>query len=175
MKFEPVAHVVKRLGLGKEAHDYPERLGHHLPQTAGVEPKHQRIGKMPAGSDAEVDAPPGQVVKQDDPIGDNERMVVRQADRSRPEADVPGPLSSHREKEFWAGDWLPAAAVVFADPHFVVAERVEPLDEFEVSMERQRRVVVRRVKRGHEGAEAHRCWLWWHRTTPVRIGRPRSG
>ena len=52
------------------------------------------------------------------------------------------------------GDDLGAGGVVLADPRLVVAEPVEVHDQVEVALERQRRVLARRVERGHEDPEA---------------------
>jgi len=44
--------------------------------------------------------------------------------------------------------------VVLADPGLVVAEPVEVLDELEVALQRQRRVLPGGVEGGQEGSEA---------------------
>jgi hypothetical protein len=43
--------------------------------------------------------------------------------------------------------------VVLAAPGLVVAAAVEPLDQFEILLERQRRILARGVEGGHENAE----------------------
>ena len=48
--------------------------------------------------------------------------------------------------------------MVLADPGFVVAELVEQLDQLEVALDGQRRVLVERMERRDEGAEAQAIW-----------------
>ena len=44
---------------------------------------------------------------------------------------------------------------MFADPDLVEAQAVEVFDELEVTFERERRVLARRMERRHEESEAH--------------------
>ena len=60
-----------------------------------------------------------------------------------------------RDEHLGRRDDLVAARVVLADPHLVEAEAVEMLDQVEVALERERRVLPGRVERGHEESEAH--------------------
>ena len=120
------------------------------------------IGSMPsvraslgqcAGAAAEHRPAAGHVVELHDPLGDVERVVVRERDHAGAEPDV----------------WVcwPAAArnisgeaiisqplrVVLAAPELVEAEPVEVRRQFDVALELERRVLAQRVVRGDEGAE----------------------
>src|SRR5262249_40190575 len=53
------------------------------------------------------------------------------------------------------GDQLPARRVVLADPRFVIAEMVEPLDQLHVPAEGERGILPYPVKRSQEDAELH--------------------
>ena len=61
-----------------------------------------------------------------------------------------------RDEHLGRRDDLVAAGVVLADPRLVEPEAVEVLDQLEVALERERRVLPDRVERGHEESEAHR-------------------
>jgi hypothetical protein len=44
--------------------------------------------------------------------------------------------------------------MMFADPGFIVTKLIEPLDQFQIAVDRQRGVVADPVKRSQEDAEA---------------------
>jgi hypothetical protein len=50
--------------------------------------------------------------------------------------------------------------MVFTDPRLVVPHLVETLDQLEVAVERERRVLVGTVKRGEEDPESHLLLPW---------------
>ena len=77
-----------------------------------------------------------------------------------------GALGGGGDEEFGRGDGLPAGAVVFADPGFVVAEMVEPLDGFEVALEAEGGVFAQPVEGGQEDSELH-AWGQWHSEAPL--------
>ncbi len=61
--------------------------------------------------------------------------------------------SGGRDEDLGRGDDLVAGRVVLAEPGFVEAELVEMLNELEVALERERRVLTYRVERGQEDPE----------------------
>ena len=71
-----------------------------------------------------------------------------------PSAQVPGALRGGRDEDLGAGDDLVARRVVLADPRLVEAERVEVLEQVEVALEGEGRVLPDGVERGEEDAEA---------------------
>ena len=71
------------------------------------------------------------------------------------EPDVAGPLGGGGDEDLGRGDQLPAGRVVLADPGLVVAELIEPLDQLQVAVNRQRGILAHAVKRRHEDAEVH--------------------
>ena len=93
----------------------------------GLDAQHAGVARERAGADAEHRAAAGQVVEQDDAVGDVERVVVGEADDAGAEADALRALAGGGEEDLRAGDDLPAAGVVLADPRLVVAELVEAL------------------------------------------------
>src|SRR5207247_951314 len=108
-----------------------------------------------AGADAEHGATVGQVVDEDDAVGDVEGVVVGDADDAGAEPDALGALAGGGDEDFGAGDGLPAAGVVLAYPGLVVAEVVEPGDDLEVALEREGGVLAGAVKGRHKDAKVH--------------------
>ena len=98
--------------------------------------------------------PARHVVELHEALRHHQRMVVRQAGDARTELDVLGAVGGDADDDLGRGDDLPARRVVLADPRLVVAEGVEPLDQFQVAVERQGGVVADAVERGEEDAEA---------------------
>ena len=60
-----------------------------------------------------------------------------------------------RDEDLGRGDQLPARRVVLADPHLVVAEVVEPLDQLHVAVQGERGVLADPVEGRQEDAELH--------------------
>src|SRR5438552_10191728 len=83
-------------------------------------------------------------------------MVVRQRADAAAQPDVLRAFGRGGDEHFRRRDDLVATRMVFADPHFVEAELVEVLDEVEVALERERRILPGRMEGCHEKAEAHR-------------------
>ena len=111
------------------------------------------VGNQGAGADAEHDAAARQVVEQDEAVGDHERVVVRQADDPGAEADVAGAFGRRGHEHLGRGDGFPAGAVVLADPGFVVAEVVEPLEQLQVTLQRQGGILAKPVEGSQENTE----------------------
>src|SRR5262245_51006633 len=82
-------------------------------------------------------------------------MMVRQARDAGTEHDVPRALGSCRDHELGRRDQLPPSGVMLADPGLVIAQVVEPLDQFHVSGQRQRRILAHAMERSKEDAEFH--------------------
>ncbi len=93
------------------------------------------------------------MVEQHNAVGQDEGLVVGQGGDAGAEADVLGALRGRRDEHLGRGDDLVAGGVVLAEPGLVEAEAVQVLDELEVALERQRRVLPHRVERGQEDAE----------------------
>ena len=94
-----------------------------------------------------------QVVQQDHALRHHERVVVWQRDHAGAELDVLRAFCGDADEHLRRGDDLPARAVVLADPGLIEAEVVEPLQQFQVSVQGQRRVFAELVEGGHERAE----------------------
>ena len=76
-----------------------ERLLHAVADLRRRHAQHGGIRQVPPGPHAKVDAPPGEVVEQHDAVGHHQRVVVGQAHRSGSEANMPGALGGHCEKD----------------------------------------------------------------------------
>ena len=153
-----------RLVAAQQAHDDVEVHVHQLARVRRAEADHGRVGRQRPGADAEHRAPARQVVEQDHALGHPQRVVVGQRGDAGAELDVARALGGGGDEDLGRGDDLAAGRVVLADPRLVVAEAVEVLDQLEVALERQRRVLARRVERRHEDAEAQPA----HRTLLLR-------
>jgi hypothetical protein len=96
------------------------------------------------------------VVEQDDAVGHPQRVVVGQRQHPGAELDVLRLRRRVGDEEHVVGDDLAPARVVLADPRLVEAEPVEVLDELDVALQRERRVLPHgQVVRGVEDAETH--------------------
>ena len=169
---EPVGLAVDGLAA-QQRHDDVERLVHHLALVAGIDADLQRVVDQRAGTHAEHRAAPRHVVELDHAVGDHERVVVGQRHDPGAEADVAGALRRGGDEHLRAGDQLEPAGMVLADPGLVVVEPVEMLEQFEVALDRQGRVLVVIVERRQEDAAAqieiaHECRL---RSIGRAIGR----
>ena len=105
------------------------------------------------GPDADHEAAPGQVVEQHQAVGQHERVVVGQRRHAGAQADVPGALGGGGDEHLGRGDDLVAGRVVLAEPGLVEAQLVEVLDELQVALQRQRRVLAHRMEGGQEDPE----------------------
>src|SRR4029434_871741 len=102
-----------------------------------------------------------QMIEQNDPLRHPEWIVVTQADHTGSQLDAASALGGDCDKDLRRCDYFTAGRVMFANPRFVVAQRVEVLDEIKVTRQRESGILARRVKRGEEDAEpkprAHTC------------------
>ena len=80
-------------------------------------------------------------------------MVVRQRADAGAEPDVLRALRGGGDEQFRAGDDLVAGRVVLAEPGLVETELVQAVDQLEVTLERERRVLAHWVKGREEDAE----------------------
>ena len=92
----------------------------------------------------------GEVIQQHQPVGDPERVVVRERDDPGAEPNPLGAFGGRGDEDLREADDLAAGGVMLADPHFVEAEGVEVLDELEVALQGERRIGARPVERGDE-------------------------
>src|ERR1700744_1234421 len=92
----------------------------------------------------------GQVIEHHQPVGHPEWVVICQRDDAGTQLDPLGPLRRGRDENLRRGDDLAARGMMLADPRLVETERVEVLDELEISLHGQRRVSPCAVKRCDE-------------------------
>ena len=151
---EPVGLL--RDGLAaQQRHDRVERLVHARPLRVGGDAEHVRVGGELARTAAEHRTAAREVVEQHEAIREHQRVVIGERVHAAAEADVLRARRGRRDEHLGRRDDLVAARVVLADPHLVEAEAIEVLDQLEVALERERRVLPGRVERGHEESEAH--------------------
>ena len=129
-----------------------------VPKVGGTKPDGTIVGAklddltVTAGKLAN-DATAGQMVEEHDSLGRPQRVVVRQRHDAGSQLDALGACGCGGDEDLGGGDDLAAGRVVLTDPRLVETERVHVLQEVEVGLERQGRVVLRWVERCHEGAE----------------------
>ena len=93
------------------------------------------------------------MVEQDGSLGNPQRVVIADADHAGTKLDVASSLRRDRDEDLGRRDDLGSSRVVLADPRLVPAEAIQMLDQLEISLERQRRVLPRRMKWCHEDTE----------------------
>ena len=89
MEGEPLGLAGDRLA-GQQRQDHLERFFHPRPQLGRLDAVHPGVGRQLAGADPEHRPALGQVVEQDDPLGDLEGVVVGQRDDAGAEPDLLG-------------------------------------------------------------------------------------
>src|SRR4030095_15366890 len=87
-------------------------------------------------------------------VGHDVGVVVGQRYHPGAESDVPRPLSGGGDEELGRGDDLVTRGMVLAHPGLVVAEAVEVLDELEVTLDGERRILVHGMEGREEDAGA---------------------
>ncbi|HMK98839.1 MAG TPA: hypothetical protein VK428_01485 [Acidimicrobiales bacterium] len=111
------------------------------------------------------------MVEQHHALGHHEGVVVGERHHPGSEPDVAGTLGGGGDEQLGRADDLVTGRVVLADPRLVEAELVQADEELEVTLQGERRVLARRLERGHEDAEAQRPV---HRAPGVARGGPRQ-
>ena len=98
-----------------------------------IDAERVRVGGERARSGAEDGAAAGHVVELHHALRDVEGMVIGQRDHAGAEPDALGALAGGGQKHLRRGDGFPARGVMLAAPEFVIAERVELLDQIEIA------------------------------------------
>jgi hypothetical protein len=127
----------------EQLHDDVEVDLEQLARVGRAQAQHRGVGRQRARPDAHHRPPAREVVEQDHALGHPQRVVVRERDDAGAELDVAGALRGGRDEDLRRGDDLAAGGVVLADPRLVVAEAVEVLDQLQIALERERRVLAR--------------------------------
>ena len=94
------------------------------------------------------------MIEQHDALRHPERIVIRDADHASAKPDITGALGSGRDHDFRRRGKLSACGVMLAKPRLVVAAAVEPLDKFEIALQRQRRIDTRLMEWCEKNTEA---------------------
>ncbi len=85
-----------------------------------------------------------------DAVRRHQRVVVRQRNHPGAELDPLRPLGSGGDHQFGRRAVFIAAGVMFPVPEFLEADFVGELRQFEIALERQCRIFVKRMKRSKE-------------------------
>ena len=144
-----------RLLAAQQMRDDLDGIVEQFTCTRHVEPDHRRVGRKRAGPQAEKKAALRHVVKLHCAFRNPQRVVIARADHARAQLDGACPLRGCGDEDLGRRDDLAAGRVVFADPRFVESETIEVLDEREIAVDQQRRILAGGVERCHEDAEAH--------------------
>ena len=80
----------------------------------------------------------GEVIQQHQPVGDPQRVVVRERDDPGTEPDPLGPFRGRGDEDLWRADDFAARRVMLPDPRFVETQRIKVLDELEITLEVER-------------------------------------
>src|SRR5437867_2972926 len=154
-QLEPVGLHRHRLVAPEEPHDGLQRLLHARTLGHGLHAHHISVGHERPRAAAEHGAAARHVVEQDEAVGHHEGVGGGQARHARAQHDVARALGGCGDEDLGRSDSLPSRRVVLADPHLVVAEMVEPLDELHVARQGEGGVLADPVERGEEDAELH--------------------
>ena len=155
VQLEPVGLHRDRPVALEQGHDRVERLVHALALRAGLDAHHVGVRHERPGPAPQHGAPARHVVELDEAVGDEQRMVIRQAGHARAEHDVTGALGGGPDHDLRRGDQLPARGMMLADPRLVVPEVIEPLDQLHVAGEGERGILAHAVEGSQEDAELH--------------------
>jgi hypothetical protein len=150
---EPVGLFVHGFAV-EQPNDDVERLVHHPPLGTGIDADLQGVVHEGAGADPEHRPAARHVVELHHAVGQHERVVVRQRHDTGAEPDVAGALGRRGNEHLRASDQLEAAGMMLADPRFVIIQPVQVFEQFEVALDRKRRVLVVVVERREENAAA---------------------
>ena len=150
---EPVGLVGDDFAV-EQPHDDAERFRHAVALLVRIDAEHHGVGHEQAGAEAEHGASAGLVVELHHAVGDHQRMMIGQRDHAGAEPDMLGALGGGGDEQLGRAVGFVAAGMVFADPGFVKAELVEPLDQLEIALEAQQRVFVVGMKRRQENSRA---------------------
>ena len=174
VKLKPVALVADRIRFGHQPHNDAQRLVHHRPLVFRPDAQHQRIRRQSPRPDAQNHPPPGKMIQLHKAVSHHIRMMIRQADHPRPQPDVPGALRRGSHKHLRRRDRFPPRAMVFPDIGFVKPQRIQPLDQLQVPLQRQRRVFPNPMERSHKDAEFHLVSNAHRQSSPIS-SRPHRG
>src|SRR5215467_9945266 len=94
------------------------------------------------------------MVKEDNALGDPQRVVIRNADHPGAELDVTRALGCRRYHDFRRGGELGAGGVMLAEPCLIIAAAIQPLDEIEIALQCKRWVDAGLVEGREKNAEA---------------------
>src|ERR1700733_2611739 len=137
---------IDRLVAFEQSHDHAEALFEQPPCVGLFDADHRPVGRQRAGSDAKHDAPAREMVEQDYALGDPKRIMIREADDAGAKLNVARPFRSHGHEDFGRSADLRSRRMMFAEPRFVIAAAIEPLDELKIALERERRIDARLMK-----------------------------
>ena len=153
LQLEPVGLHGDRLLALEQAHDRLQRLLHAGPLGRGIDAHHVGVRRQRARAAAQHGAAARHVVELHEAVRDHQGVVIGQAGDAGAQTDVARALDGGADEDFRRRDGLPAGGMMLADPGFVVAQLVDPLDQLHVARHRERRVLAHAMERRQEDAE----------------------
>src|ERR1035437_160477 len=106
-------------------------------------------------------------------------MMVRQRDDARTESNPLGPFGDGCDHQFWRRYDFVACRMVLTNPCLVEADAIEMLDQVDIASERERWVLIDRMKRSEKDSSPQAVWsnscghliLSWQYTLSWRLRR----
>ena len=80
------------------------------------------------------------MVEQDYALGDPKGIMIREADDTGAQLNMARPFSRHGHEDFRRSADLRSRRMMFAEPRFVIAAAIEPLNELKIALQRERRI-----------------------------------
>src|SRR5215468_5699264 len=102
------------------------------------------------GSNAQYGAAAREVIEKSHPFCDVEGMVKGETNHRGAEADAVSMGGGLGEGHFRCRHGLPTAGVMFADEKFIEVQRVRVVNQRDVTIKRQRRILGWQMKRHHK-------------------------
>src|SRR5262245_35542453 len=99
------------------------------------------VGNQITGSDAQYGAATREVIEKGHALGDMEGMVKRKTNHRGAEADAVGMGGRLGEGHFRRGHSFPTPRVMLADEKLIEVQRVRVMDQRDVTIKRQRRIL----------------------------------
>ena len=151
-----VSIELERTVFGPQLQDDVHRLEIHQALGARVRQIEQRpVGRHAPLSEADVDAPPGQVIEVSETDRHVRRVMLRHDRDARAQADPLRLRKDVGDEDVVGGNRLPHRGMVLADPGLGESEFLGPEHALDIFFERLRAVLLRRMQRHHERPEFH--------------------
>jgi hypothetical protein len=140
-EIEPVRFLRDALAC-EQLQDHLDAFDHAVALRRRIDAHGECVGGKQPRAHAEHHPPARLVIELDDAVRRHQRRVIGQRNDAGSEHDALRPLRGGGDEHFRARDDLVAGGMMLADPGFLVAQPVEMLDQLEVALDAERRVLV---------------------------------